>query len=76
MVKSALPRGLSIEVIAWHAVQVMLAAPSGSAATSYSGSSHFGCSNAPVKNGTGSWQPAQKRATSTLLRRVSRTLAA
>ena len=77
-----MPRGLSTDTMPWQTVQLMLARPSGSFAASYFGSSQRESSNAPEKNGTGSWQPAQKLASLTLpsranaRSRVSRTLAA
>ena len=43
-------------VIAWHTVQVMPAC----AVRSFT-SSNFGSSNAPLRNGTGSWHPAHHR---------------
>src|SRR6187431_2180223 len=63
-------------VIAWQTVQVMPAWAVGCCSTS-----NLGSSNAPLKNGTGSWQPAHQREALTVpsrfnaTSRVSETLA-
>jgi hypothetical protein len=61
-----LPRTLLTLVIAWQVVQV-----TPECAVGWLTSSNFGSSNAPLKNGTGSWQPAQKREPCTLPSRAS-----
>ena len=55
-------------VMAWQAVQVMPAWAVGWFTTS-----KFGSSNAPLKNGTTSWQPAHQREAFTLPSRFSAT---
>src|ERR1043165_8881188 len=68
MVKSALPRVLLMWVIAWQEVQVTPAC-----AVGWRTSSKFGSSNAPLKKGTTSWQPAHQRAAFTFPSRLSDT---
>ena len=72
-----MPRGLFTCSMAWQAVQVSPACEVGSFSVSKSARP-----KAPLKSGTGSWQPAHQRLPSTLpsrasiTRRVSFTLAA